>query len=401
MIEENVARQMSIDSSSGYWKVDDKCFFDKRECLLYASKIKNYSVTFHFMDDIYQSVDWDTEPTKTLDQLYCDRARQLREKYDYLILMFSGGSDSMNILDTFLNNNIRIDEIVTLYPIKVIEKMYPKFDINDKKNVNLMFEYKTSAEPKLKKISQSNPEIKISVIDWSSRSVDTCINDFMIDYNMCTSGSFSPTVVQYNMLGELVRDRNKTHHQIAVITGIDKPRVGYNPNTNKIGTWFDDISITYGNSGSVDVLGGFKPKIEYFYYTPSMMDVWKKQCIVLKRLMEPIVRSDPRPEEYFGIHYRSPRGNEVFRVHHNFFKKVLYSNWDTRIYQASKPNSHWYNETTQWFWTDITDSKTKEYYTGQLNNFISGIDPKFIVWNKEKNIPIKFIELATKPITIK
>jgi hypothetical protein len=400
MLDEIIARQMSRELTAGFWKVDDKCFFNKRECLLYATKIKNYSITFHYLDDMYRSVDWSTESTKTLDQLYCDRALQLREKYDYLILMFSGGSDSTNILDTFLNNNIPIDEVVTLYPVQVIEKTYSKFDIADKKNTNLMFEFKTAASPKLKKISQSHPNIKISIIDWAADAIDLCNSDLMNNINMCTSDTFSPTLSQYHMLGKLARDRHKTHKRVAVISGIDKPRIGYNPNTEKIGTWIDDISVTFNNVSSHTGLDGFKLRVEFFYYTPDMVDIWKKQCQLMNRAICPMVSQHPRPEIYKHIQNRSPRGNEVFNVHDNFFKKILYSTWDTTIYQANKPNSHWYNETSAWFWSDLIDKRTKEYYTGQLNSFISGVDPRFIVWDATTKLPLRFINFSTRPIHI-
>jgi hypothetical protein len=399
MLNEVIARQMSVQLTSGYWKVEDKCFFNKRECLLYASKIKNYSVTFHFLDDIYQSVDWSTEPTKTLDQLYFERALQLREKYDYLILMFSGGSDSNNILDTFLKNNIPINEVVAFYPVQIIEKTHSKFNINDTKNSNLMFEFTTAAMPKLKKISQSHPNIKISVIDWANESIDLCSKDLMIDVDMCSSGNFSPTVAQYKILTEIVRDRHKTHQRIAVISGIDKPRIGYDPKTEKIGTWIDDISVTFNNF-DYNSLDGFRPKIEFFYYTPDMIDIWKKQCQVIKRAIYPMAKHYPRPKIYSDLHSVSRQNNEIFNVHHNFFKKILYSTWDTSIYQADKPSSHWYNETSAWFWSDLNNKRIKDYYSGQLNNFISGIDPKFIVWRGETRKPIRFIDMKTKPIHI-
>lgn len=398
--DKSIANKLAMETNSGYWHVNEKYFFDKRECLIYATEIRNHNVSFHYFDDVYQSIDWSTEPEKTLEQLYCDRARQLREKYDYLIVQFSGGSDSMNILDTFLNNNIPIDEIVTHYPVSAINKLYHTFDINNSTNKNLIFEYKTSAEPKLKKIAQSHPEIKISVLDYTDRAIELCVNELM-HITPLSGVNNSPSLAGHNMLGELMRTRSDTYGRVAAISGIDKPRMGYNPNTGVIGTWFDDISTPWNNY-SGDPFNGFKPRIEYFYYTLDMLDIWKKQCIIMKRLMEPIVRSDPRPEIYSQLHYRSFKNNEVFRIHHNFFKKTLYSGWDTTIFQAGKPSGYWYAEAAQWFFdSDLTDQRTKEYYVGQINNYISGIDPKFIVWNKEKNRPVKFIELATKAITIK
>jgi len=63
--------------------------------------------------DFWLQQDWTIEPKESLMELYKQRALQIRESYDYLVLYFSGGSDSCTILRTFLDNNIFLDEIVT------------------------------------------------------------------------------------------------------------------------------------------------------------------------------------------------------------------------------------------------------------------------------------------------
>ena len=67
---------------------------------------------FYYYDDILSKVPWKIEPTETLETLYKLRAQEIRDTYDYVILCFSGGSDSLNVLETFYYNNIHIDEIV-------------------------------------------------------------------------------------------------------------------------------------------------------------------------------------------------------------------------------------------------------------------------------------------------
>jgi hypothetical protein len=398
--DELIAKEIARQTNSGYWQVANKYFFDKRDCLRYATSIKNKNVSFHYFDDIYQSIDWSTEPSLSLDELYALRAKQLREKYDYLIIQFSGGSDSMNILDTFINNNIKIDEVVTHYPVTAIERLLHTFDPNNSTNKNLIFEYKTSVEPKLKKIRISNPEIKITVLDYTERAIEMCVNNLM-HITPLSGINNSPSLAGHNMLGELMKKRNDQYGSVAAISGVDKPRMGFNPRSGIIATWFDDISTPWNNY-SGNPFNGFKPKIEYFYYTLDLIDIWKKQCLILKRLMNPIVSAEVRPEFYKDIHYRSFKNNEIFRVHHNFFKKVIYSGWDTTIYQAGKPSGYWYAEAAQWFFdSDLTDKRTKDYYDGQLLEYIDGIDPEFIVWNPTNGKPVKFIELASKSIPIR
>lgn len=63
-------------------------------------------------NNIFNSLDWSKEPIESLKTLMSQRAFQLREKYSYIIVYFSGGSDSTTVLNTFVSNNIPIDEIV-------------------------------------------------------------------------------------------------------------------------------------------------------------------------------------------------------------------------------------------------------------------------------------------------
>ena len=89
MIEDKkLAEIIGLKRKCGYWEVNNKYFFDKFECLRYASSIKNYDVQFHFYDCVYGQLNWNKEPTETLDEMYKDRALQLRDEHDYLILLF-------------------------------------------------------------------------------------------------------------------------------------------------------------------------------------------------------------------------------------------------------------------------------------------------------------------------
>ena len=64
--------------------------------------------------------DWSKEPTESWKELKKQRAQHIRDNYDYVVLYFSGGSDSTTVLNSFYDNNIYIDEIVTT--------VYDKFD---------------------------------------------------------------------------------------------------------------------------------------------------------------------------------------------------------------------------------------------------------------------------------
>lgn len=100
------------NAGNGYWSVNDKIFFSKVPALIQATKTKQ-KIKYHFNDHVYNTVNWGIEPEESLKELYAQRASELRKKYDYLIILYSAGSDSTNMIKTFLENNIKIDHVMS------------------------------------------------------------------------------------------------------------------------------------------------------------------------------------------------------------------------------------------------------------------------------------------------
>jgi hypothetical protein len=71
--------------------------------------------TFDFYDHEFSAVDWTKEPAESFVSLCDRRAHQLRDRYDKIILAFSGGTDSTTVYNTFVRNHIHIDEIKVVY----------------------------------------------------------------------------------------------------------------------------------------------------------------------------------------------------------------------------------------------------------------------------------------------
>ena len=92
-----------VDQKSG------KRFHSRTDILWSTSKVSDLKVIY---PEGYDSVDWTKEPDCSLSDLFYSRAIQLRDSYKYIILYFSGGSDSITVLNTFIKNNIYLDEVV-------------------------------------------------------------------------------------------------------------------------------------------------------------------------------------------------------------------------------------------------------------------------------------------------
>lgn len=395
IVDKVIADRIAMQTNSGYWTVNNKYFFDKAECLRYATRIKNYDVRFYFYDDFFNMLDWTQEPTESLTEIYAKRARQLREKYDYILIAFTGGSDSTTVLNSFLDNGLVVDEIITMYPTKVIEKMLPSFNRQDTSASNLMFEYTEAALPKLREVTKNHPNIKITTIDWSENSIDIIGSGNGHKLPLAGTGA-SPSLAGHFMLGEIMRSyENKG--SVSCVAGLDKPRIRYNPLTKEYSLYFIDITVAWGKHNNYS-LAGYQPNIEFFYYTIDMPELIKKQCCVVKNTMDQLFLSGINDTFYDKIHTR--RGIfDMFSMDTDFFKKLLYPNWDTSIYQAKKPTGYFYQESADWFYkSELTDKRTKDYHDGNVLEFIHGIDNRFIVFDGKK--PIKFIDSITTPIKI-
>ena len=383
----SIANRLALDTNSGYWKINGQYFFNKAECLRYATSINREDITYHFFDDIFDLEDWSAEPPETLSDLYKQRAQQIRDKYGYLILFFSGGGDSTNVLNSFLNNNIHIDEIVSFFPLKIIEKLSPQFSINDTSPGNNMFEYITAVEPKLKEVAQRFPNIKITVVDYTEEVLPGILNSSI--YKSGQSGLI--TNVQFFAFGVVMdRIRMYKNKNIGIVVGQDKPKILYNAETNRYGTYFADRQSVVGHFVS-DVFDGHKFDVELFYYGSDCTAVTKKQCFEIKKVFEENKNRVLYPVSDQNGHLTS------FWVHCDLIKKIIYPDLDySNIFQAKKPESIFYMEHGNWLYNKSIAVPTRyhDYYDAQISDFTAGVGKHFVHYKNNK--PSQFRNFFTK-----
>ena len=94
---------------SWYYTCNNKKFINKLD-LLREYKQSKQAMQF-CIPTAYDSYDFTNPPTESLEELCKQKALDLRATNDKIIMWYSGGCDSHYVLDTFLKNNITIDEI--------------------------------------------------------------------------------------------------------------------------------------------------------------------------------------------------------------------------------------------------------------------------------------------------
>ena len=127
-----------LDKKLGFYVCDGVQFDSKIKACMHSMKV-GQRVVWNFNNRVFKEHNWAVEPTETLDQLYDERCRELRGKYDYIMLSYSGGADSHNILASFIRQGLHIDEIVVNTMTKATEK-FTVLDPTNKENKNLWHE---------------------------------------------------------------------------------------------------------------------------------------------------------------------------------------------------------------------------------------------------------------------
>jgi hypothetical protein len=196
--------------NKGYWQVDGRQFEIKINAMLYAQAVGK-PVTFHYNDQWWDALDWTKEPATDIHDLYAQRAKELREKYDYVIIKYSGGADSTNIIRTFVDNGLKIDAIVTNEgyglsntPRELWPQSEEKIKIVDPFIANL----KTQIDFEYYNIDYSNQMLLMDSPDWIFK---LNVPRLKVVEILACRGTSNPVLEKYN------------HNRTCVVTGIDKP----------------------------------------------------------------------------------------------------------------------------------------------------------------------------------
>lgn len=246
-----------------YYYTDDHKFFNPYAMFIYAAE--NTPHTFpklYFYDYEFDQLDWKVEPSETWEELLEARARQLREKYDYLALAYSGGTDSQTIFRVFKKLNLHLDEIAIGYHNDPV--WGHAADAVD-------WLLRNSYDPTTKITVQCKDDVPAHIIDVT--------NELIVDpKNTFTYHAFTST-------GTIIRNVQQSPAYLrarsaAVITGHEKPLVMFHD-----GKW---KTTHIDKGGFFEIMGN--DGVEMFFISPAMPKLHLKQTHMLKRFAETVVK---------------------------------------------------------------------------------------------------------------
>ena len=205
-----------MDLKLGYYTVNEKPFYKKLDALLFANTTLA-DVNWHFNDATYNKQNWSIEPTVSLSDIYKARAQQIRDQYDYVIVMVSGGADSTNVIYSFLKNGIHVDEVIAAAPLSGLNNWEWSENTDP---ANTISETKFAQLPLLDEIKTHWPNVKITIHDYFEDMVN-----YKTDEWVYRASSHLNLSVAKHSLDKFSHIKNlaESGKKIAKVYGIDKP----------------------------------------------------------------------------------------------------------------------------------------------------------------------------------
>lgn len=298
--------------------------------------------TFHFHDEVFSSIDTTKEPNATLWQLYMERARQIRQAYDYIVIMYSGGSDSNNLLDAFIQSDCKIDEICSTWDYKTtgLSQSFHNAEI-----INVVL-------PRIKRMKDSGFDFKFRTVDLASL-INQSFTKLGTNFEYFVNHHMSPNNIAKHFLRENIKewaDMIAAGKRVCLVWGAEKP-VLHVDKDNWSFSFCDRLDNCVGPYT-------FKPGWydELFYWTPDKPEIVIKQSHVVKRYCSIGQAKD------WWMYQNSPT-ECGFNKHINKYlsyaglKCVIYPTWSHATFCNGKATSMIYSQRDQHFFNGNVNVK--------------------------------------------
>ena len=314
-------------SPLGHYTVGEQWFYSNRDALE-AGHRTGQTVVWHYYDDVWATAHaaghWRNQ---SLKELYYARARQIREQYDYVAVMFSGGWDSRNIIESFSAQGLRIDDIIVF----TTQELENTTEFNNLNPDNWYGEIKFHAVPYAERYAHEHPGTGVIKIEWLDRVAES-----YRDAEQVFKDSRPKPGVFFGRWLSVATDaqlqRRIGNRRAALMLGLDKPCVMQNGN-NYQGFFPEGLirNYTYCTRSN-----GFPDNViwEPFYWTPDLPELairgWYelidlcKQDSVIARAHNQATSENDRAELKFSRYVQ-----DTMRRH-------LYPGFDAGAWQADK-----------------------------------------------------------------
>lgn len=242
----NLVEKYKSDFLNPFWYSDQhgRIYHSAAHAAYAKEKDKNLNIKYHFFDDEFNSFDWKNDTNESTDDLFKERAQYIRDNYDYILLCFSGGVDSTKMLETFVYNNIFVDEILSVGAFS--QDLHPESEEDENHNNDIYINVKNVlADLPIHK------NTKVTYYDYSPLFTNpnqfTLIQKYGPEWIDWTGSYRSPhNLFWYDLKKFIPIPPDK---KVAMLMGTDKIRWFWDEDSNKSYITYTDIHVSdYGNN---------------------------------------------------------------------------------------------------------------------------------------------------------
>ena len=351
-------RHLSKDKF-GFYQAGDFKTYSKVEAIEYSKKTGD-KVHWNFNDLEFSTYNWKVEPSQSLQELYQARARQIRERYDYIVLWWSGGADSYTVLKSFIDAGVFVDELATFH----------NYGGDGSWDTYLNSEVKRVAIPVAEEMLAHSPNTKFRLVDHMDYQTNIFgVDDNKFDFLYKANAVFSPNQLARRYIREKEKDYLDLFAQgkrVCFVWGMDKPRVTLEEN-GKYAISFVDI-VDNAVNPLTQTLNRPWENDEFFYWSPDAMDLLCKQGHIIMRYLK-----NP-PAEDFNSRWLMRKSNALgvavvngvrWFLSNDGLHRLVYEHWDPNTYSSGKHDYLlMWSPRDEWFLKDTHSEHVQIYKNG-------------------------------------
>jgi hypothetical protein len=322
----------------GYYTVADKTYISKISA--YAAALpNNWLPHWNYHEAEFDRVNWKEEPSETLDNLYRQRSFEIRLKYDYIFLSYSGGVDSHNIAVSFFKNGLHIDLLAS----RSSSESYLDSTNNDPKNMGK--ESLLAALPQSEKLKQYSNNVNFKIINWGADIVKAWDGDRIGTSRIEDQASMQASSIVKRRIHEFLPSVEKYNNPV-MLCGIDKPYIYHID--GKFYLAFMDLPLLTQMMNEISLDANNPFTLLPYYWHPDSEKILRKQAhIVIKWF-----RQNPQFMSLLNFPHRNAQNippKERISAYDEIVNRLIYTCYDPTVWQTKKNNGQAFIEEEHWW----------------------------------------------------
>jgi len=322
----------------GFYQVGEYKTYSKIEAIEYSLKSK-INVHWNFNDEVFSKVDFSKAPDISLSELYKLRCQQIRNSYDYVVLFYSGGSDSHNMLMHWIESGCKLDEVAILISYDGSKEKY------DYANAE---QFRVSIPNTIELSKKHNFDYR--VIDFSKYVMDYLSNsEILYDMNY----NLSPNNIAKSLLRKNIdawKDLILSGKKVCFVWGHDKICLSHEKSGKMTLQFMDNLDNLVSPITQRNYNNGWYD--EFFYLSPDFPEIMKKQIDIIKKFLDIKTGSIFNLLSYYQQGPSSKGYSHRINMYlsNNGYTKLLYPYWDSNTFSSGKSLSTSKSRIDNWIW---------------------------------------------------